>query len=140
MTVWMLAKRKQMLKKKKKLKRRTSRHAYRKGADFERELKRRMETEGWFVVRSAGSKTPVDIVAIRSGFVRLIQCKNTGRAFPKADREKLIAVGYDTGCSVYHSMPDPHEPGEIRVENLATGDVRIYSRPAVGSPKTASNA
>lgn len=126
--------------KKKKPKRRTTRHAYRKGADFERELKRRMEAEGWFVVRSAGSKTPVDIVAIRGVEIKLIQCKNTGRGLPKVEREKLLNLKPLWKYEVYCASPDKEIPGVIRLENLATGDVKFYGRPAEGSPKTASSA
>lgn len=126
--------------KKKKPKRRTTRHAYRKGADFERELKRRMEAEGWFVVRSAGSKTPVDIVAIRGVEIKLIQCKNTGRGLPKVEREKLLNLKPLWKYEVYCASPDKEIPGVIRLENLATGDVKLYGRPAPGSPKTASSA
>jgi len=49
---------------------------YRTGSDFERYVRYVLEDEGFFVVRSAGSRGPVDLVAIRGGYpTMLIQCK-----------------------------------------------------------------
>jgi Holliday junction resolvase len=48
---------------------------YRKGADHERAEKQRLEADGWYVIRSAGSKGPVDLVAYKPGQPALfIQC------------------------------------------------------------------
>lgn len=48
---------------------------YRRGADFERKLKKEYEAEGALVVRSAGSKGPIDLVVVGAGFIWFIQCK-----------------------------------------------------------------
>lgn len=42
--------------------------AYRKGASFERRIKKILEAKGMFVVRSAGSKGPVDLVAFNKKY------------------------------------------------------------------------
>lgn len=47
---------------------------YRKGYDFERELRLKLEAEGWKVIRSGGSKRP-DLIAGRAGKVLVIECK-----------------------------------------------------------------
>jgi len=48
--------------------------AYRKGYELERRVRKRLERMGYFVVRSAGSGTAIDLVAISQlGHVRLIQ-------------------------------------------------------------------
>ena len=61
---------------------------YRKGSDFERFVKYQLEEEGWFVVRSAGSHGPADLVAIKGGFkTMLIQCK--AGAVTGADQVKI---------------------------------------------------
>lgn len=38
--------------------------AYRRGADFERRVKQRLEEQGWTVFRTAGSHSPADLVAV----------------------------------------------------------------------------
>lgn len=49
---------------------------YTRGAAYEYEVKRELEQQGCFVVRSAGSHGPVDLVALTpDGKVVLIQCK-----------------------------------------------------------------
>lgn len=48
--------------------------SYARGADFERTVKKDLEGRGFFVIRSAGSKSPVDLIAIRAGQFYLIQC------------------------------------------------------------------
>ena len=53
---------------------------YSRGANLERKIKKRLESEGWFVVRSAGSKGLVDLVAFASGQKPVfIQVKLTGK-------------------------------------------------------------
>lgn len=52
---------------------------YRRGADFERALKKYLESKGMFVVRSAGSKGPVDLVAFDGHDRYFIQCKLSGK-------------------------------------------------------------
>ena len=51
---------------------------YRRGADFERKIKKLLEAEGWFVVRSAGSKGLVDLIAVFEGEIWAIQAKISG--------------------------------------------------------------
>lgn len=61
---------------------------YSRGADFERKVKKLWEAEGYFVVRSAGSKGPVDLVAFGATRPVLIQCKISGRI----SKAKLIEL------------------------------------------------
>ncbi len=49
---------------------------YRKGYNFERKVKLELESEGWKVIRSGGSKKP-DMVAAREGKIIIIECKAT---------------------------------------------------------------
>ena len=59
---------------------------------------KKLEKEGWFCIRSAGSHSPIDIIAIKSlpksrGWLLLkfIQSKKTGYLTPqeRAEKEKL---------------------------------------------------
>ena len=53
---------------------------YSRGADFERKVKADLQANGWFVVRSAGSHGPVDLIAQAPGpSIAWIQCKRDGK-------------------------------------------------------------
>jgi Holliday junction resolvase len=47
---------------------------YHKGRRLEYRVKKLFEKNGYFVIRSSGSHTPVDIVAINKDEIVLIQC------------------------------------------------------------------
>ncbi|MEM4275125.1 MAG: restriction endonuclease [Candidatus Nitrosocaldaceae archaeon] len=49
--------------------------AYLKGRTFEYKIKRYLEGKGYYVLRSAGSKGPLDLIAIKGKEILLIQCK-----------------------------------------------------------------
>ena len=71
------------------LRRKPLRTAYRRGVAFERTIKKDLEARGYFVLRSAGSHSPVDLVALRwDRDVLLVQCKAHGVLSP-ADRAVL---------------------------------------------------
>jgi len=55
---------------------------YSRGADFERRTAKNMESFGYVTVRSAGSHSPADIIALRGGDAVAIQCKRDGRLDP----------------------------------------------------------
>lgn len=56
---------------------------YRNGAAFEHQVRKDMEENGYAVMRSAGSHSPADLLALRKGRVTLaIQCKRNGRLDP----------------------------------------------------------
>jgi Holliday junction resolvase len=48
---------------------------YSRGAAFERKIKKQYEAEGYYVIRSAGSKGPLDLVALKHDSFVFIQCK-----------------------------------------------------------------
>lgn len=65
---------------------------YRGGADFEREVRAALVADGYqLVVRSAGSKTKVDLVAFKPDQVLFIQCKRNG-VCPPVERAELLRV------------------------------------------------
>jgi len=47
---------------------------YKKGYSFERDLKLKFEKDGWFVIRSGGSKKP-DMVMGKDGKIVVVECK-----------------------------------------------------------------
>ena len=56
---------------------------YRLGRAVEYRFKELMEAEGYVVMRSPASKSPVDLVAIKPGQVLFVQCKRSGSLPPK---------------------------------------------------------
>ena len=63
---------------------------YRRGADAERHLVLQLRLDGYFAVRSAGSKSSCDVIAIKPGQVLFIQVKaGVGRESP-AERRALL--------------------------------------------------
>jgi Holliday junction resolvase len=73
---------------------------YSRGANFERRVAAYYKDKGFLVIRSAGSHSPVDLVALRAGEVILIQVKIDGR-LSKIAREQLIELGRENKCQVH---------------------------------------
>jgi len=67
---------------------------YKNGAARERRIMKKLEKEGWFCIRSAGSHSPIDIMAMRQNHllgvleIRFIQSKKTGYLTPQERKEK----------------------------------------------------
>ncbi len=85
--------------------------AARRGADFERRVRRHLEREGWFVVRAAGSRGPLDLVALRSDRrggceARLIQCKVRQTHFTLNDWSLLEQAALDAGATAWLACRD----------------------------------
>lgn len=79
---------------------------YARGAEFERRVKRHLETNGYTVLRSAGSKSPIDLIALKPGAIVLIQCKPTPRLSP-ADRESITRIATHVGATPVLASKDP---------------------------------
>ena len=73
---------------------------YSVGANFERAAKKKLEKENWYVLRSAGSHSIVDLVCFRGGEVRLLQCKIDGYISPN-EREQLLELAAQNGFCAY---------------------------------------
>ncbi len=54
------------------------RKKYFKGYKLERKVKEMLEKEGWYVIRSAGSKKP-DLIAGKDGKIMVMECKVTSK-------------------------------------------------------------
>ena len=65
---------------------------YRKGYSLESWVRNHLREQGWTVIRSSGSHTPVDIIAGRHGAILAIQCKSgLGAKFGPEDVDNLLA-------------------------------------------------
>ena len=74
---------------------------YRIGYVFECKVRNLYRAAGWFVQRSAGSKTVVDLTAIppKGGGLHLIQCKRDGK-LPEAEWNELVRLAWRIGMDV----------------------------------------
>lgn len=80
--------------------------AYKKGYSFERSLKLKLESEGWHVIRSGGSKKP-DLVCGRNGKIMIIECKVTGSDkiyLEKAEVDKMQKVAEAFGGECMYAI------------------------------------
>lgn len=59
------------------------RRQYRSGARFERQVQTHLHLNGYYAVRTPGSKGAADVVAIKAGQVLLVQAKTDGRCDPE---------------------------------------------------------
>ena len=83
---------------------------YRKGSDFERFVKYQLEEEGYFVVRSAGSHGPADLVALKGGFpTMLVQCKAGAITGPDRVSVAMLATEFPD-CWVGFATPTGDHP------------------------------
>jgi len=55
---------------------------YQRGAAFERKVAKDLEGYGYVTVRSAGSHSPADVIAMHYGYIACVQCKADGRLDP----------------------------------------------------------
>lgn len=62
---------------------------YARGTAFERAVRHSLEEDGYEVIRSAGSKGKVDLVAFKKGQILFIQCKLNGLCAPSERAEVL---------------------------------------------------
>jgi len=64
---------------------------YERGRAFEYRVKKRLEREGFFVVRSAGSRFP-DLVAVKDGTPYAVECKKDLGRLSRGELEKLLSL------------------------------------------------
>ena len=70
---------------------RPSRRNYANGARLERDAKDNLEADGYWCVRSAGSKGVVDVLAMKPGQMLMVQAKANGVCPPK-ERAALLEL------------------------------------------------
>ncbi len=104
----------------------------RKGYNFERRVRKALESCGWYVVRSAGSLGPTDLVAFREGIIYIIQCKS-GRARIKTTGIKELlkwAAGKNYIVPVY-ARPENRKILLINLRDRRTLKIEKRRVPAV---------
>ena len=73
---------------------------YRRGRDLENRTRKELERHNFTVVRSAGSKGTIDIVAWDRLWLRLIQVKTSTRDVTPVEREALEELWIPRGARV----------------------------------------
>jgi Holliday junction resolvase len=95
--------------------------SYERGAKFERNVKKILESLGLLVVRSAGSHGPVDLVALGESKVFLLQFKaEKYRTKGSVDLEDLVRASRSFAYTV-PVLVDKPKFGEVRFINLHDG-------------------
>ncbi len=76
-----------------------------RGITRERQVRRLLEAEDWWVARAAGSLGDADLIALRNGEIRLIEVKSTHRgpfhSFGPASRKELAAAARVAGGTAW---------------------------------------
>lgn len=95
---------------------------YERGRAFEYRARDELYKQGAvIVVRSAGSKTKVDLIALFPALdgimtwpaameVWIVQCKRDGK-LPAAERDALLDISVQTGALAYHAHTGPNGRG-----------------------------
>jgi Holliday junction resolvase-like predicted endonuclease len=90
---------------------------YARGAAFERRVQAELEAEGYATIRSAGSHSPVDIIAVKHGQVLWVQVKRRSGTIPPADRVALLDLATRThplARAIVAHQPIPRLPIRYR--------------------------
>ncbi|NPA38597.1 MAG: hypothetical protein GXN99_02260 [Candidatus Nanohaloarchaeota archaeon] len=93
---------------------------YMKGYRFEREVKEKLEKDGWYVIRSAGSKKP-DLIAAKDKKVVVIECKVTKTPqlyLQKEEVEVLKAVASNFNADAMYAVKYKRKVHFFFIENL----------------------
>lgn len=75
----------------------TPRSHYHRGRDLEHRVRTHLRGQGYEVLRTAGSKSKVDLVAIKTGQILFVQCKRSG-ALPPAEWNALWDLAVMVGA------------------------------------------
>lgn len=91
---------------------------YQKGYAFERQVKKILESKGYYVMRSAGSHTVIDLIAFKEDDLLLIQLKSSAN-----DKEPDVKQLLDS----WTSISDRTIPNEIQYFITGKTTVKIKS-------------
>ena len=90
---------------------------YTKGRRLEYLARKELESEGWAVLRSAGSRGAFDLIAVNAEMVRFIQVKMAG-ALRKAEVRSLRKVKVPDNCTVEVWERINFRPARWRIHEL----------------------
>lgn len=99
---------------------------YASGRRLEWKMKGYFQSLGFFVVRSAGSRSPVDLIAIGSNRLLLIQCKSGDSSFTKAEQDDFVNFVHKLGAEAVLVRHDLYKKTKIL----------IYSKPGIRATVT----
>jgi Holliday junction resolvase len=99
----------------------------RAGRAFEYKVRDRLRGDGYWVMRSPGSRTVVDLLAIKPGQVLFVQCKVNGRLDPGEWNALWRAAQAAGAVPVLASRPSR---GHIGLYELTAGKSALRTWPA----------
>ena len=79
---------------------------YSRGYRVEADVVNLYRAREWFAVRTAGSHSAVDVIAMRDGEIHLIQCSCKEKGKTKGELEILKALADENKCKCYHAYRD----------------------------------
>lgn len=86
---------------------------YQRGVRLEHAVRTALRADGFEVIRSAGSKSKVDLVAVKTGALVFVQCKLDGRCSP-AERAELYRLAGLVGAVPVVAAKPPRTPISYR--------------------------
>lgn len=89
---------------------------YQRGTRFEHQALCHFRASGYYAQRTPGSKSPVDVIAIKAGQVLFVQCKRDG-TLPPAAWNELYDLAYRFGGIPL--LADRPRPSVVRLWRLA---------------------
>lgn len=83
---------------------------YQSGMQFQRRVRERLREDGYEVMSSAGSKTKVDIAAMKPGQLLFVQCKRDGMCGP-TEWDRLVELAGWVGAVPVLAVNGPRGRG-----------------------------
>lgn len=104
---------------------------YRLGRQVEYAVRDHLKANGYFVMRSPGSKSPIDLLAVATGIVLFVQCKRGG-SIGIAEWNTLFALAVSVGAvPVLAARPVPRRYEFYRMDDVKDGSRRKQPMTAV---------
>lgn len=83
---------------------------YERGRSFEYKVQNDLRAHGYTTIRSAGSHSPADIVAVKSGVLLFVQCKRDGR-ISEGEQVDIVRLAQAVGINAWSLLAAPGNPG-----------------------------
>lgn len=101
---------------------------YQTGKQFEYMVRDALIDDGYETVRSAGSKTKIDLIAMKPGQLLFVQCKINGLCAP-AERTKLLSLARMVGALplVAYRYKPGHAAAVVRYRLLSGGGPKDWT-------------
>jgi len=96
---------------------------YRKGARFENRVKKHLEQNGWYVMRSAGSHGLADLHAMNPGSIWLIACRTDRARYSALEAHKLWQLARQLAqlgnrVTAHLAYRDPVPPWTLHIDRI----------------------